>query len=61
MTPEQQQGQMPDFCKKRGLKRETFRAYVRNDNPRKLGVRPGRPRLLLHGRRAICGRLDRDE
>ena len=46
MTPEQQKGQMPDFCKKRGLKRETFRAYVRKDNPRKLGVRPGRPRLL---------------
>ena len=46
MTPEQQKGQMPDFCKKRGLKRETFRAYVRKDNPRKLSVRPGRPRLL---------------
>ena len=46
MTPEQQKGQMPEFCKNRGLKRETFRAYVRKDNPRKLGVRPGRPRLL---------------
>ena len=46
MTPEQQKGLMPEFCRKRGLARETFRAYVRKDNPRKLGVRPGRPRLL---------------
>ena len=46
MTPEQQKGLMPEFCRKRGLARETFRAYVRKDNPRKLSVRPGRPRLL---------------
>ena len=46
MTAEQQKNNMTDFCKERGLKRQTFSAYVREINPRKLGVRPGRPQLL---------------
>ena len=55
MTPEPQRGQMPEFCRKRGLARETFRAYVRKDNPRKLGGRFHRRRAII-----ICGRRNRD-
>ena len=46
MTAEQQKNNMTDFCKKQGLKRQAFSAYVCDINPRKLGVRPGRPQLL---------------
>jgi hypothetical protein len=46
MTPQQQKNNMTQFCNKRGISRETFRAYVRAENPRRLGVCPGRPRLV---------------